>query len=145
MSIRLRVALVFTLALAVAFALGSWLFLSQLHAQLVSNTVQAQLAPYLRAASRSHGPIHAPDNLLVQVVGPSGRVIRSSGDATAPMLTASQLRLARAGLFTGTVTVDGEQVDVAAERAGQPAGWSWPGPRRRTSWSPARCRHRRRP
>ncbi len=36
MSIKLRVALVFTLALAVAFALGSWLFLSQLHAQLVT-------------------------------------------------------------------------------------------------------------
>ena len=40
MSIRLRVALVFALALAAAFALGSWLFLSQLHAQLVSNTMQ---------------------------------------------------------------------------------------------------------
>jgi signal transduction histidine kinase len=122
MSIRLRVALVFALALAAAFALGSWLFLSQLHAQLVSNTVRAQLAPYLRAASRSHGPINAHEPLLVQVIGPTGRVIARSGDApTAPMLTASQLRLARAGLFTGTVTVDGEQVDVAAERAG-PAG-----------------------
>jgi hypothetical protein len=34
-SIKLRVAGVFTLALAVAFALGGWLFVSQLNAQLV--------------------------------------------------------------------------------------------------------------
>ena len=119
MSIRLRVAVVFTLALAVAFALGSWLFLSQLHAQLVRSTLQAQLAPYLPAANKGRGLINARENLLVQVIGPSGRVIRHSGDAgTAPMLSASQLRRARAGLFTGTVTVDGEQVNVAAERVG---------------------------
>ncbi len=121
MSIRLRVALVFTLSLAVAFALGSWLFLTQLQAQLVRNTLQARLVPYLPAAAQGRGPISAPEKLLVQVIGPLGRVTRHSGDAgTAPMLSASQLGRARARLFTGTVTVDGEQVSVAAERAGPP-------------------------
>lgn len=120
MSIKLRVALVFTLALAVAFALGSWLFLTQLHAQLLTNTLKAQLTLYLSAGNASAGPINAPENLLIQVISPAGRVVRSSPDAgKAPMLTASQLRLARAGLFTGTVTIDGEQVNVVAEPTGR--------------------------
>ena len=120
MSIKLRVALVFTLALAVAFSLGSWLFLSQLHAQLVTNTLKAQLTPYLSAANASGGTIHATENFLIQVISPAGRVVRHSPDAgTAPMLNASQLQIARAGLFTGTVTVEGERVEVAAERAGR--------------------------
>jgi hypothetical protein len=36
--IRLRVALVFALALAVAFALGGWLFVSQLSAAMLRST-----------------------------------------------------------------------------------------------------------
>ena len=55
MSIKLRVAGVFTLALAVAFALGSWLLISQLHASLLSSldkTVTAQLAPLPLGAER---------------------------------------------------------------------------------------------
>ena len=120
MSIRLRVALVFTLALAVAFALGSWLFLTQLHAQLVTNTLKAQLAPYLPAARGQGGLIGAPENVLVQVISRSGRVIRYSKEAGgAPMLSSSQLRLARAGLFAGTGTNDGDQVNVTAEPAGR--------------------------
>jgi signal transduction histidine kinase len=115
-SIRLRVALVFTLALAVAFALGSWLFLSQLHAQLVTNTLKAQLTPYLPAATRQGGTISAPENVLVQVISRSGRVVRRSAEAgIAPMLSSSQLRWARAGLITGTGKNDGEPVNVAAE------------------------------
>ena len=54
MSIKLRVAGVFTIALAVAFAIGSWLFVSQLNAQLLralDKTVTAQLAPYKAARS----------------------------------------------------------------------------------------------
>ena len=121
MSIKLRVALVFTLALAVAFALGSWLFLSQLHAQLVTNTLKAQLTPYLPAAAKQGGTISAPEKVLVQVISRSGRVVGHSSEAgTTPMLSASQLRQARAGLFSGTGTNDGDRVDVAAEPAGRP-------------------------
>jgi len=122
MSIRLRVALVFTLALAVAFALGSWLFLGQLHAQLVQNldrTIAAQLAPYLSAASTSRPArqIQAPENYLIQVISPAGQVVRYSNEAgTTPMLNASQLRIARAGSFAGNQTIDGERFRVVAER-----------------------------
>jgi two-component system, OmpR family, sensor kinase len=115
MSIKLRVALVFTLALAVAFSLGSWLFLSQLHAQLVTNALKAQLAQYLPAGNAHGGLINAPDKVLVQVISPSGLVISHSSEATAaPMLTSSQLQQARAGLFIGTGTNDGDLVRVAA-------------------------------
>jgi two-component system, OmpR family, sensor kinase len=121
MSIRLRVALVFTLALAIAFALGSWLFISQLRSQLVSSfdqTLTTQLAPYLAmSASPSARPIQAPENYLIQVISPADRVASHSSDAgTAPMLTAQQLRLARSrSRLTGTTTVDGEQVRFVAK------------------------------
>lgn len=118
MSIRLRVTLVFTIALAVAFALGSWLFLTQLHSQLVANTLKAQLTAYLPAVGHG-GPIAAPDNVLVQVISRSGRVIRRSKEAVGPLLGASELRRARSGLFTGTVMNDGERVHFAAEPAGR--------------------------
>jgi hypothetical protein len=55
-SIKLRVALVFTAALAFAFAVGGWLYISQLHAQLLTaldSTVQEQLRAYESARSVS--------------------------------------------------------------------------------------------
>jgi two-component system OmpR family sensor kinase len=121
MSIKLRVAVVFTLALAVAFALGSWLFISQLSSQLVQNldrTIAAQLAPYLSAASTSPParPIPAPDNYLIQVIGPAGQVVRYNAEAgTVPILNASQIKIARAGSFAGNETIDGERVRVVAK------------------------------
>ena len=51
MSIRLRVALVFALALAAAFTLGGWLFVSQLSAAMLRST-DAALAARLSQASR---------------------------------------------------------------------------------------------
>jgi hypothetical protein len=51
MPIRLRVALVFALALAAAFALGGWLFVSQLSAAMLKST-DAALAARLTQASR---------------------------------------------------------------------------------------------
>jgi two-component system, OmpR family, sensor kinase len=98
-SIKLRVAGVFTLALAVAFALGGWLFVSQLDAQLLKaldKTVTAQLAPYKSARSvRSAGMIGAPENSLVQIIGSKGRVLRHSSEAgTAPLLNSDQVSLA---------------------------------------------------
>ena len=51
MSIRLRVALVFALALAIAFTLAGWLFLSQLSAAMLRST-DAALAARLSQAGR---------------------------------------------------------------------------------------------
>ena len=122
MSIRLRVALVFALALAVAFALGSWLFLAELRVQLLKGqdtTLSAQLAPYHKPASVS-GPrqIRGPETFLIQVISRRGHVVRLSLDAsTAPMLTAAQLRRTRSsGRLAATVTTDGDRVRVVAER-----------------------------
>jgi signal transduction histidine kinase len=120
-SIRLRVALVFTLALAVAFGLGSWLFISELRSQLLKTldaTLTAQLAPYRKAASAS-GPYHipGPETFLIQVIGRDGQVVRLSSDASAaPMLTAAQLgRTRSAGQLAATVTTDEDRVRVVAK------------------------------
>jgi two-component system, OmpR family, sensor kinase len=99
-SIRLRVALVFTLALAIAFAIGSWLLISQLHAQLLKAqdaTVKAQLAPFKSAGSVSSASrITVPENWVAQIIGPSGQVLGHRGDAgTTPLLSRKQLGLAR--------------------------------------------------
>jgi signal transduction histidine kinase len=107
-SIKLRVAGVFTLALAVAFALGGWFFVSQLNAQLVKaldKTVTAQLAPYKSARSvRSAGMIGAPENSVVQIIGSNGRVLRHSSEAgTAPLLNSGQIRLAMSEGVTKTL------------------------------------------
>jgi len=121
MSIKLRVALVFTLALAVAFALGSWLFLTQLHNQLVQNldsTLSAQLAPYRSAssASRPARQIPAPENYLIQVINPAGQVVRHSPEApAAPMLSQGELRVARSMTLNGTTTIEGEQIRFVAQ------------------------------
>src|SRR5215467_14632696 len=100
MSIRLRVALVFTVALGVAFALGSWLLLSQLRGQLIQvtdTTLRAQLAKvgqYLRSG------VQVPDDsqFIVQLIDPADKVIKGSGDAgRSPVLSQAELRAARAG------------------------------------------------
>jgi two-component system, OmpR family, sensor kinase len=102
-SIKLRVALVFTLALAVAMALASWLLISQLRAQLdaaVNKTAKAQLAPYRSAHSVSGTrAISVPENTLVQVIGPSGNVITHSTEVgVKPVLSPAELQRARSGL-----------------------------------------------
>jgi signal transduction histidine kinase len=107
-SIKLRVAGVFTLALAVAFALGSWLLISQLHDRLLSaldKTVAAQLGPYQSAPSvQSAGTIDVPDNSLVQVISSGGLVVRHSTEAgSAPLLSPAQVSLARSAGLTETV------------------------------------------
>jgi signal transduction histidine kinase len=111
MSIKLRVALVFTIALAVAFALGSWLFVSRLSAELLKaldKTVTAQLAPYKSARSvHSTADIGVPENSVVQIIGPSGKVLRRSAEAgAAPLLSPSQFALAQSAGLTKTVGDD---------------------------------------
>ncbi len=124
--IRLRVALVFALALAVAFALGGWLFVSQLSAAMLRST-DAALAARLSQAGRyaeddgnprspavSRGK-PAPGEYIIQIVSPSGRVTRASPDAgSVTLLSAAQLRRARHGGLTLTRTLYGEPERVAA-------------------------------
>ena len=91
MPIRLRVALVFALALAIAFTLGSWLFLSQLSAAMLGTTDAALTARLSQAARYSEddgGPAIntgalAPGEYIVQIVGPAGRVMHSSRQTVA--------------------------------------------------------------
>src|SRR5215469_1534520 len=103
MSIRLRVAVVFTLALAAAFTLGGWLFVSQLSAAMLRST-DAALAARLSQASRytaddEEGNLPPgfltgqpfPGEYIVQVISPSGRVIRTSPNAgKTPLLSEAE-------------------------------------------------------
>ena len=86
MSIRLRLAVVFTAAAAVLFALGSWLFVAELSASLLGS-IDTQLGIQLSRASRYYpaaGPAAgrsspgagnpAPGEYVVQVIDPAGRV-----------------------------------------------------------------------
>jgi signal transduction histidine kinase len=114
-SIKLRVALVFTAALAFAFAVGGWLYISQLHAQLLTaldSTVQAQLRAFESARSvSSAGAIAVPDTWLVQIIGPSGRVLRHSSEVPAtPLLSRGELKHAMSGLTNLTKTIEDERV-----------------------------------
>jgi two-component system OmpR family sensor kinase len=119
-SIKLRVALVFTAALALALGLGSWLLLSQLNAKLMQAldaTVTAQLKPLTSAQVISgRGLISVPEAWKAQIIGPSGRVIRHSKEAgTAPLLRPGQLTRARSGL---TKTVEDERFRFYAAPVG---------------------------
>ena len=86
MSIRLRLAVVFTAAAALLFVLGSWLFVAELSASLLGS-IDTQLASqlsragrYLPAASAAPGrPARgagnpAPGEYVVQVIDPAGQV-----------------------------------------------------------------------
>jgi hypothetical protein len=119
MSIRLRVAAVFTLALAVAFTLGSWLLASQLRGVVLASvdsrlTLQlSQAASRLLSAPNSAGPgskhVVLPGDYLIQLIDPAGRVRRAVPEAgTAPLLTPSQQHAARHGRITLTTTLDSE-------------------------------------
>ena len=86
MPIRLRVALVFALALAIAFALGGWLFISQLSAAMLRSTdsaLAARLSQVSRDPEGETAPVAAlppggpaPGEYIAQVVDASGRVRR---------------------------------------------------------------------
>ncbi|MDA8322695.1 MAG: ATP-binding protein [Actinomycetota bacterium] len=135
MSIRFRVAAVFTLALALAFALGSWIFLSQLRTQLLRTTdanLRATLAgagQYLPSGRRTPPPAIRAGNpgsgeTVVQVIDPAGQVRGASQDApTVSMLTAAELARARSGPVALNATVDEEQLRVYAAPMTAPQGW----------------------
>jgi heavy metal sensor kinase len=126
-SIRIRVAAVFALALAVVLAAFSWLFFTELSAVLlrsVDNGLAVQLAQthsYVAAAGRGAPP--ATGEYAVQVIDSAGKVRLASEDAgRAPLLTSAQLRGARAGLVTFSSALDGENSRIAAEPYGS-HGW----------------------
>lgn len=136
MSIRLRVAVVFSVALASAFALGSWLFVAQLSSALTQST-DTQLVAQLGQANRylasgsprpSSPPVGpnrpAPGEYVVQIIDASGLVRGASQDAgTVPLLTPAELQQAREGQLALTQTIDEEHARlVAGPFAGHP-GW----------------------
>ena len=120
MPIRLRVALVFALALAVAFALGGWLFVSQLSAAMLRSTDAAlasrlsQVGRYTEDDQNPRSPAvargrPAPGEYITQVVDVSGRVTQASPDAgNVPLLSPAEQQRARHGRLTLTRTLDEE-------------------------------------
>jgi hypothetical protein len=127
MPIRLRVALVFALALAIAFTLGGWLFLSQLSAALLRSTdgiLTARLSQSTRVSDGEEGSKPAVTNLsripgeyLFQIVGPAGRVTHSNAGIR-PLLTAAGLKQARHGKVALTRALEGEPERVLAAPLG---------------------------
>ncbi|HEY2127250.1 MAG TPA: HAMP domain-containing sensor histidine kinase [Streptosporangiaceae bacterium] len=134
MPIRLRVALVFVAALAVAFAVGGWLFYSQLSASLLNATdaaLAAQLSQadrYLAAPRTAPRPaVDAkllPGEYVVQVLDASGRIRAASADAgSRPLLPPAAVAQARRGEVALTSTIDDDPARLlAAPFAGRP-GW----------------------
>ena len=134
MPIRLRVALVFALALAIAFVLGGWLFISQLSAAMLRSTDSALAARLSQVGHDPEGettPIAAvtpggpaPGEYIVQVVDASGRVRRVSGHAgQASLLTAAELARARHGDITLTRAIDDQPTRVLAAPLKEQDGW----------------------
>ena len=132
MSIRLRLAVVFAVASALLFALGSWLFAVALSSSLLGS-VDAQLAvqlgqagSYLQA-SGTPGPSAgrpAPGEYVIQIIDLSGRVRGASADAgSAPMLSASEVSQARRARILLTSYVDGERERLLAAPLPRHPGW----------------------
>lgn len=132
MSIRLRVAAVFTLALAIAFAVGSLLLVNQLSAVML-RSVDAGLAAQLGQAGRllpssgqaagSPSPL-APGDYLVQLIDASGRVAAAGADAgDVTLLTPGQQQAARQRRVALTTTVDGDPERVMGAPFPARPGW----------------------
>ncbi|HEX6878606.1 MAG TPA: HAMP domain-containing sensor histidine kinase [Nocardioidaceae bacterium] len=132
MSIRLRLAVVFAVASAVVFALGSWLFVTELSSSL-QGSIDSQLAIQLAQAPRylpasgavapgAGGP--APGEYVVQVIDSAGRVRGASADAGAtPMLSAAELRQAQNSRVLRTISAGGERERVMAAPLKHHPGW----------------------
>ncbi|HEX9034730.1 MAG TPA: ATP-binding protein [Streptosporangiaceae bacterium] len=128
MSIKLRVALVFTLALAIAFALGSWLFVVQLAAQQQQATDRG-LAIQLDAARqyfpKAGSTIRPPgESYVIQIIGPSGKVVNASPDfGGTPLPSAAQLAQARGRHVAWNASIDEESYRLLAGRLPGHPGW----------------------
>src|ERR1039458_4667482 len=132
MSIRLRLAVVFAVASALVFALGSWLFIAELSSSLLGS-IDSQLAVRLDQAPRylatPGGAVPAagspaPGEYVVQIIDSSGRVRGASADAgTTPMLSAGELTQARHHRLLLTNSVEGERERLMAAPLAQHLGW----------------------
>lgn len=121
MTIRLRVAVVFTVALAAAFILGSWLLLGELRAQLLRNTDAALAGQLTTSGQYLHRQLPEEFPFLVQLINPAGRVVRRTGDAgQGPVVPVAA---ARQHQITGYVTVDEERYRVLAGPLPGNPGW----------------------
>src|SRR4051794_32156135 len=118
MPLRLRLALLFALATAVAITLAGTAFVLQLRV-----SVEASLDPGLRAqaaavadeleADDEPGPL--PTGAAVQVTAPDGTLIRTSPKAgSSAVLTRAQLEQARAGELSFTTELRGDRSRVLA-------------------------------
>jgi two-component system, OmpR family, sensor kinase len=136
MSIRLRLAVVFTAAAALVFAPGAWLFVAKLSASLLGS-IDTQLTSQVSRAGRyvpAAGPVPgrsslgagnpAPGEYVVQVIDPAGRVRGGSTDAgTSPLLSPAQIRQARQHRFVLTSNDEDEQERVMAGPLARHPGW----------------------
>ena len=137
MSIRLRLAVVFTAAAALLFVLGSWLFVAELSASLLGS-IDTQLASQLSRAGRYYPAAGAatgrpargagnpaPGEYVVQVIDPAGRVRGASPDAgTSPLLGPAQLRQARQHGLVLTRRDEDERERVMAGPLARHPGWA---------------------
>lgn len=131
MSVRLRVALVFAFAMAIALTAGSWLLVSQVRAVTLAS-VDTGLTSNLSRAGQllTAGPSGSGRSELsygdyvYQLIDGTGAVRAASGEAgRSPLLTPAQLEAARAGGVTVTRTIDGESERVAGAPFRSRPGW----------------------
>jgi two-component system, OmpR family, sensor kinase len=134
MSIRLRLAVVFTLAAAAVFAAGGWLFVSRLSAGLLGS-IDAQLATglgqagqYLAAPGRPLPAAGAAGSgeyaLEVQAIDPGGRVRGYSPEAdTEPIVPAADRATAARHQITLIVSEEGERTRLLAGPLAGHRGW----------------------
>jgi two-component system OmpR family sensor kinase len=132
MSIRLRLAVVFTIAATILFALGSWLFVTELSSWMLSS-IDAQLGARLTQAARyipaSGGAVPAagspaPGEYVVQVIDAAGRVRGASADAgNTPMLSAAELSQARHHRLVLINNDEGERERLIAAPMAPRTGW----------------------
>ena len=135
MPIRLRLALAFGVASALAFALGSWLFITSLSATqlgVIDSQLAVQLtqaAHYVSRSDQTGSPpaaasSPAPGEYVVQAIDPGNRVRGASPDAgSAPLLTVAELGQARRSRISVTRTIDQENTRVTAAPLAGHAGW----------------------
>jgi signal transduction histidine kinase len=135
MPIRMRLALLFAVALTVVYSLGAWLLVTRLSAAVLHKTDTqlaaqvSQAAAYLPSDEGGGSRPAAAASLasggaVVQVIDSSGRVRGTSSEAESePLLTGRELQRARHARITLTLKVDEVRERlVAAPLAGHP-GW----------------------
>ena len=130
MSIRLRLATAFTLAAALVFALGAWLFVIELSSGLVG-LLDTQLKADLVQAARlvgssktSTGNLVIPGQVSVQVFDYAGHLKGSWPDSSdVALLTPAQIRQSRISTLSVTAKLEDESQRVVAEPFKAHPGW----------------------